>query len=947
MCDTKSGSPEKEINLNEFLDFLNLSCHVNDMISQTTTQIGKDSSNHLHHQHHHGVGKTPNTGAISKSHNSQKSIDFQQLANNRLVNDLFGYRNSPRQTTNITDEVTDSGPSTGSSGGSGGGGFTTEINRLRRQNSITMAKAKSSHPGSDGTLHPKLNEKLDFILNEGILDAVLPFICPVPLPANYNNRLKPKGKETNGKASSTTITEAKNTTEGETEASTSTTGKESNTNTTKSSVKAPTTLSVAKTMTTIHTGPSNKKEPEVIIHVCDEVKNTSKDFQCPQSLLVSKMGYFADVTAGQKLEDMDISVHCDIQIFDWLMKWVKSDSVSSAADLSDGPPNLNVNNVVPILVSASFLQMEPLLLDCLSFCHSRLGEVVKASTNLSCLNDSIITRLADMFTNVELEMVRDKKDRLLPRLWTKLIQSLCEPEPEALRGHYYSLAGLFRCSKCNRCLTNTMKTYVPCIQGNVRLNRWGQLISHHVRDTMWDLNLYIAQLFKELKSWRRVYWKLWGHAHYLYCCLCEMYFPVYQMSCCRYHPEAPTFLGPVTDGRTTGPAGRYPCCGQQAFRFETLPGPNGCQFREHSVLVETDRERSILSIVQLATEGHALGDCPPPKMLETMASGETESRWMLLSLMPQRCRQGLLPVINPDVVAASKNSTTGKVKQEILKKEFDAIKDKILDHQLQGGTLSICPAAIQGVLSNSTNVTIKLKLERKFDIPPLQKATVFDRGCGSEFTTERMLEVVESHSRIARRVRPASSKFFADSSTETESTDNTLENLRANSRKFGLGDYGSSFSTSSSDGCESSDSKITAPKKHYNKKNNRKSKQPLNPGRYWSGELSARSNQDNQREFEEKVMKQVIALVRKKNGTDVNVNKPNRPLGGIYVKLEQEWKDQLKQRFYNNNNNSTGNTANNAQGNGNNCGGSMTSLSVKASRKKTDNANGGGGGGGQ
>lgn len=26
------------------------------------------------------------------------------------------------------------------------------------------------------------------------------------------------------------------------------------------------------------------------------------------------MGYFADVTAGQRLEDMDISVHCDIQV---------------------------------------------------------------------------------------------------------------------------------------------------------------------------------------------------------------------------------------------------------------------------------------------------------------------------------------------------------------------------------------------------------------------------------------------------------------------------------------------------------------------------------------------------------------------------------------------------------------------------------------------------------
>lgn len=46
------------------------------------------------------------------------------------------------------------------------------------------------------------------------------------------------------------------------------------------------------------------------------------------------------------------------------------------------------------------------------------------------------------------------------------------------------------------------------------------------------------------------------------------------MSWCRYHPEAPSFLGPVADGRTTGPAGRYACCGQQAFRYETLPGPN-------------------------------------------------------------------------------------------------------------------------------------------------------------------------------------------------------------------------------------------------------------------------------------------------------------------------------------------------------------------------------------
>lgn len=46
-----------------------------------------------------------------------------------------------------------------------------------------------------------------------------------------------------------------------------------------------------------------------------------------------------------------------------------------------------------------------------------------------------------------------------------------------------------------------------------------------------------------------------------------------QMNWCLFHPDQPQYLGPVTEGRMAGPAGRYPCCGQQAFRFETLPGP--------------------------------------------------------------------------------------------------------------------------------------------------------------------------------------------------------------------------------------------------------------------------------------------------------------------------------------------------------------------------------------
>lgn len=50
-------------------------------------------------------------------------------------------------------------------------------------------------------------------------------------------------------------------------------------------------------------------------------------------------------------------------------------------------------NVIPVLVSAAFLQMDPLLNDCLVFCQDHMNDILRQATNLSCLNDSIITRL--------------------------------------------------------------------------------------------------------------------------------------------------------------------------------------------------------------------------------------------------------------------------------------------------------------------------------------------------------------------------------------------------------------------------------------------------------------------------------------------------------------------------------------------------------------------------
>lgn len=59
------------------------------------------------------------------------------------------------------------------------------------------------------------------------------------------------------------------------------------------------------------------QDEDITIHVCDEAKKIEKDFKCPKSVLVSKMKYFeSHLQNCQSVEDLEISVHCDVDIFD-------------------------------------------------------------------------------------------------------------------------------------------------------------------------------------------------------------------------------------------------------------------------------------------------------------------------------------------------------------------------------------------------------------------------------------------------------------------------------------------------------------------------------------------------------------------------------------------------------------------------------------------------------
>ena len=82
------------------------------------------------------------------------------------------------------------------------------------------------------------------------------------------------------------------------------------------------------------------------------------------------------------MEDIDISVHCDIKIFEWLMKYLKE----------PGDPALDLKNVISILISSDFLGMAKLVDECVKFIREKLCDVVRLPIDMNCLNSNLIKK---------------------------------------------------------------------------------------------------------------------------------------------------------------------------------------------------------------------------------------------------------------------------------------------------------------------------------------------------------------------------------------------------------------------------------------------------------------------------------------------------------------------------------------------------------------------------
>jgi hypothetical protein len=130
------------------------------------------------------------------------------------------------------------------------------------------------------------------------------------------------------------------------------------------------------------TGGDDSKQSELIsIHVFDENRKVDKIFRCEKHLLLKYMKYFTKYLSQQLTnQDIDISVHCDIKIFEWLVKYLRAIDSQPPSQLfaarhhqyrkkteeerqkeketdqaNQFQPILDLKNVISILISSDFL----------------------------------------------------------------------------------------------------------------------------------------------------------------------------------------------------------------------------------------------------------------------------------------------------------------------------------------------------------------------------------------------------------------------------------------------------------------------------------------------------------------------------------------------------------------------------------------------------------------
>ena len=241
-----------------------------------------------------------------------------------------------------------------------------------------------------------------------------------------------------------------------------------------------------------------KFKDSIMIHVIDDSKNEKRDFTFSRSLLVKYMKYFDRCL--KKISDndeIDISIHCDAVIFEWLLNYIfameeyekkqtdkekfnravgnsvnnnwssskggaandeeskgKNQFANSAIMQYNGP-KLDIKNAVTILIPAEFLKIDRLVKECLDFIGEHIEDISRVQVDMSCINTNIIREMAKKVSLDRLDNLKERKDKIVSRLFMKKLELLLEKD----KNH------LYKCAYCNKLFTKKQRKVLSCRKG--------------------------------------------------------------------------------------------------------------------------------------------------------------------------------------------------------------------------------------------------------------------------------------------------------------------------------------------------------------------------------------------------------------------------------------------------------------------------------------------------
>jgi len=107
-------------------------------------------------------------------------------------------------------------------------------------------------------------------------------------------------------------------------------------------------------------------------------------------------------------------------------------------------PKLENKNVISILISSDFLGMANLVEECIKYIQEKLSDVVRFPIDLSCLNSTILTRLAQIVPLEQLGPLRDRRDKLSSKLYQKKLELMIQNE----------MNPVYKCVYCHKLYSN-------------------------------------------------------------------------------------------------------------------------------------------------------------------------------------------------------------------------------------------------------------------------------------------------------------------------------------------------------------------------------------------------------------------------------------------------------------------------------------------------------------